>query len=308
MSWFKKKEEYTVLRPKPLTKKVEIPEGMWTRCDECQTILYNKDLEANLKVCTKCGFHFKLKPEERLRIILDEGSYQAEDTNLRSIDPLKFPGYQKKLDALKAQGKTEEIYCGVGTIDGIPVSIVVMDFSFIGGSMGSVVGEKVTRAIERGIENRLPVVIFSQTGGARMHEGILSLMQMAKTSCALKELHKARIPYISVLTDPSTAGVMASYASLGDVIIAEPKAYIGFAGARVIEQTIHQPLPPGFQRSEFLLKHGILDMVVDRRELKKTLSSIIGMLAQQNCSVPERHLNVTAPTESEDTEFQVEDD
>jgi len=283
MSWFKKKEEYTVLRPKQVAKKVEIPEGLWTRCDECQTIIYNKDLESSLNVCSKCGFHFKINPEDRIRYTLDEGSFHAEDQELRSMDPLKFPNYQKKLDNLYQQNLEYEVLSGVGKINSIPVSIAVMDFRFIGGSMGSLVGEKVTLAIERGIERKIPVIVFSQTGGARMHEGILSLMQMAKTSCAIKELHKQGIPYISVLTDPSTAGVMASYASLGDVVLAEPKAYIGFAGARVIEQTIRQPLPPGFQRSEFLLKHGMLDKVVDRREMKNTLYLLLKMFSANTC-------------------------
>lgn len=283
MSWFRKKEEYTVLRSKTMSKKVEIPEGMWTRCEKCQTILYNKDLDNNFRVCPKCSFHFKLSPEDRVRITVDEGSFKPLDTGLISTDPLKFPGYKRKLEALKENNNTQEVISGLAKIDGIPVSLAIMDFRFIGGSMGSVVGEKITRTIERGVEGRNPVIIFSQTGGARMHEGILSLMQMAKTSCAVKELNKARIPYISVLTDPSTAGVMASYASLGDVIIAEPNAYIGFAGARVIEQTIRQPLPPGFQKSEFLIKHGMLDMVVDRRDMKNTLSKLLSMFSYNTC-------------------------
>jgi len=291
MAWFKKKEEYTTLRPKRVQKKVDVPEGMFTRCldENCQAIIYNKDLEQNLMVCPKCGYHFKLGVEQRIAMLVDEGSFTELDKSMCSTDPLEFTDtkkYKDRIQALiKTKGVRDAVVSGIAKIGGISVALGVMDFSFIGGSMGSVVGEKVTRTIERGIERKIPVVILSQSGGARMQEGILSLMQLAKTSNALAELHKARIPFISILVDPSTAGIMASYGSLGDVIIAEPKALIGFAGPRVIEQTIRQPLPPGFQRSEFLLKHGMLDMVVHRKDLKKTLAQILGLLGTKTCAI-----------------------
>lgn len=301
MAWFKKKEEYTTLRPKRVQKKVDVPEGMFTRCEDenCQSIIYNKDLEQNLMICPKCGYHFKLSVEQRIALLTDEGSFTEMDKNLRSTDPLNFTDTKKYKDRIqnlmKENGIRDAAVSGIGKINGIQSAISIMDFSFIGGSMGSVVGEKVTRTIERGIERRIPVVVVSQTGGARMQEGILSLMQMAKTSCALAELHKERIPFISILVDPTTAGVMASYASLGDVILAEPKALIGFAGPRVIEQTIRQPLPPGFQKSEFLLKHGMLDMVVHRKDLKNTVGHILDMLSWKTCAQSKTPVQVHAP-------------
>ena len=289
MAWFKKKEEYTTLRPKRVQKKVDIPEGMWTRCDDCQAIVYNKDLEQNMKVCPKCGFHFRISVEERLVYTVDDGSFVELDKTMRSTDPLNFVDTKKYKDRIETlieqKGIRDAVICGIAKIEKMPVSIALMDFSFIGGSMGSVVGEKITRTIERGIERHIPVVIVSQSGGARMQEGILSLMQLAKVNAALAELHMARIPFISILTDPSTAGVMASYASLGDVILAEPKAYVGFAGKRVIEQTIRQPLPPGFQTSEFMLQHGMLDMVVTRVELKPACARILRLLGYKTCSL-----------------------
>jgi acetyl-CoA carboxylase carboxyl transferase subunit beta len=281
MAWFKK-PEYTTLSTPKLQKRVQIPDGMWTKCEECAVILDNKQLEANLKVCPKCGYHFRISSQERIFYTLDEGSFNELDKDIQSADPLEFTDskrYKDRIrDSVKKLGMNDALVCGEGKINGIAVSIGIMEFGFIGGSMGSVVGEKVTRTIERGLETKTPVVIISTTGGARMQEGILSLMQMAKTSAALAKLSQARIPYISVLTNPTTAGVMASYASLGDVVIAEPKALIGFAGPRVIEQTIRQQLPPGFQRSEFLLEHGFIDIIVDRRELKNTIAQVITLL------------------------------
>lgn len=286
MPWFKKKDEYTTLRPKRVLKKVDIPEGMWIRCEDCQDIIYIKDLEQNFKICPKCRFHFKLSVEERIACTLDENSFIELDTTLKPNDPLQFPGYKKKYESLiKEKELREAVISGEGKIEGISVAIAIMDFRFIGGSLASVAGEKITRTIERAIEKQIPVIIISQSGGARMHEGVLSLMQLAKTSAALAELHKNRILFISVLVDPTTAGVMASYASLGDVILAEPKALIGFAGPRVIEQTIRQPLPPEFQKSEFLLKHGMLDMVVDRSNMKETLARILRLLSVNKSSI-----------------------
>ena len=281
MAWFKK-PEYTTLSTPKSQKRVQIPDGMWTKCEECAVILDNKQLEANLKVCPKCGYHFRISSQERILYTLDEGSFVELDKNIQSADPLEFTDskrYKDRIrDSVKKLGMNDALVCGEGKINGIPVSIGIMEFGFIGGSMGSVVGEKVTRTIERGLETKTPVIIISTTGGARMQEGILSLMQMAKTSAALSKLSQAKIPYISVLTNPTTAGVMASYASLGDVVIAEPKALIGFAGPRVIEQTIRQQLPPGFQRSEFLLEHGFIDIIIDRRELKSIIAKVITLL------------------------------
>ncbi|MDI6783219.1 MAG: acetyl-CoA carboxylase, carboxyltransferase subunit beta [bacterium] len=281
MAWFKK-PEYTTLSTPKTQKRVQIPDGFWTKCEDCAVILDNKQLEANLKVCPKCGYHFRISSQERILYTLDADSFIELDSHIQSADPLEFTDskrYKDRIrDSVKKLGMNDALVCGEGKINSIPVSIGIMEFGFIGGSMGSVVGEKVTRTIEHGLETNTPVIIISTTGGARMQEGILSLMQMAKTSAALAKLSQARIPYISVLTNPTTAGVMASYASLGDVVIAEPKALIGFAGPRVIEQTIRQQLPPGFQRSEFLLEHGFIDVIVDRRELKNTIAQVITLL------------------------------
>ncbi|MCX7918533.1 MAG: acetyl-CoA carboxylase, carboxyltransferase subunit beta [bacterium] len=291
MAWFKK-PEYTTLSVPKEKKRVQIPDGLWTKCEECSAILDNKQLEANLKVCPKCGYHFRISAKERIAYTLDTGSFVEFDAQIQSADPLEFTDskrYPARIaESVKKLGINEAIICGEGKINGIPVAIGIMEFGFIGGSMGSVVGEKVTRTIERGLATNMPVVIISTTGGARMQEGILSLMQMAKTSAALSKLAQARIPYISVLTNPTTAGVMASYASLGDVVIAEPKALIGFAGPRVIEQTIRQQLPPGFQRSEFLLEHGFIDIIVDRRELKNTIAQVITLLTNNQSRNPFR--------------------
>ena len=274
MAWFKKQR-------KPIEAPAEgsrVPEGLWVKCPSCGQIIYNKDLATSLSVCTKCAHHFRLSAAERLRTLFD-GAWEEHDSGLVSTDPLRFSDtkpYQQRLDAsISATGMKDAVITASGAINGIETAIAAMEYGFIGGSMGVVVGEKVTRAIERAIAARLPVVIVSCSGGARMMEGALSLMQMAKISAALARLDRARLPYISILTDPTTGGVTASFAMLGDVNVAEPRALIGFAGPRVIEQTIRQKLPEGFQRSEFLLDHGMLDMVVDRRELKDVVTRVL---------------------------------
>jgi acetyl-CoA carboxylase carboxyl transferase subunit beta len=275
VAWFKK-----VRKPiEPQAKKESrVPEGLWVKCPSCAEIIYNKDLAATISVCPKCAHHFRLGAAERLRMLFD-GAWEEFDAGLQSTDPLQFVDtkpYRTRLDAtMAATGMKDAVICAIGKIEGIETSVAAMEYTFIGGSMGVVVGEKITRAIERAIERRLPVVIVSSSGGARMMEGALSLMQMAKISAALARLDRARLPYVSVLTDPTTGGVTASFAMLGDVNIAEPKALIGFAGPRVIEQTIRQKLPEGFQRSEFLLEHGMLDGVVDRRELKAAVARVL---------------------------------
>jgi acetyl-CoA carboxylase carboxyl transferase subunit beta len=275
MAWFKKVRK--PIEP-PTDKASRVPEGLWVKCPGCGEIIYNKDLVAALNVCAKCGHHMRIGAAERLRMLFD-GAWQEYDAGLKSIDPLQFTDtkpYRERLEStIAATGLNDAVICATGRIDGIETSVAAMEYGFIGGSMGVVVGEKITRAIERAIERRLPVVIVSCSGGARMMEGALSLMQMAKISAALARLGRAQLPYVSVLTDPTTGGVTASFAMLGDINIAEPKALIGFAGPRVIEQTIRQKLPEGFQRSEFLLEHGMLDLVVDRRELKAAIARVL---------------------------------
>ncbi len=260
----------------------KVPEGLWVKCDSCRQILYNKELARNFKICPKCGFHFRLSAPERLRMLFDDEEYVELDANLRSSDPLKFRDSKKYRDRLRdaedSVGPSDAIVVGSGTLDGISVIIGAMEFFFMAGSMGSVVGEKLARAAERALAERRPLIVVSTSGGARMQEGILSLMQMGKISAALARLAEARIPYISVMTDPTTGGVTASYAMLGDLNIAEPNALIGFAGPRVIEQTIRQTLPEGFQRSEFLLEHGMLDLIVSRSEMKATLARCLRLL------------------------------
>jgi acetyl-CoA carboxylase carboxyl transferase subunit beta len=274
MAWFKKVRKPIEAPP----DKSRVPEGLWVKCPSCGQIIYNKDLAASLSVCTKCSHHFRLTAAERLRTLFD-GDWQEHDSGLRSTDPLNFTdtkAYRARLDASMAStGLSDAIITATGRIGGIDCVVAAMEYGFIGGSMGVVVGEKITRAIERAIAGRLPVIIVSCSGGARMMEGALSLMQMAKISAALARLDRARLPYISILTDPTTGGVTASFAMLGDVNIAEPKALIGFAGPRVIEQTIQQQLPDGFQRSEFLVEHGMLDLVIDRRELKDAVTRVL---------------------------------
>ncbi|MEW5994672.1 MAG: acetyl-CoA carboxylase, carboxyltransferase subunit beta [Candidatus Zixiibacteriota bacterium] len=256
-----------------------MPEGLWTKCPDCGEIVYTKKMEELLWVCPNCRYHFRIPVHKYIRILLDDGLLEEYDAGLTSKDPLKFRDSKKYPDRIKqAQQKTganDAVTAGMARIDGIEVSFAIMNFEFIGGSMGSVVGEKVARAIERSIQREAPLVIVSCSGGARMQEGILSLMQMAKTSALLAILDDKKIPYISILTNPTTAGVMASYASLGDVIIAEPKALLGFAGPRVIKQTIGQDLPEGFQLSEFFLEKGFLDRVVERGELRKTVVKLL---------------------------------
>ncbi|WP_055108815.1 acetyl-CoA carboxylase, carboxyltransferase subunit beta [Paenibacillus ihumii] len=258
--------------------KREIPEGLMNKCGKCGSIQYSKELEKNLKVCPSCGYHMRLNALDRIRITLDEGSFVEYDADLISVDPLEFPGYATKLEqqTLKS-GLREAVVTGQGTIGGLPAVVAVMSFDFFTGSMGSVVGEKITRAIEAATRQRLPLIIFSTSGGARMQESILSLMQMAKTSAALARLNEQGGLYISVITDPTTGGVSASFAMLGDIIIAEPGAVFGFAGRIVIEQTIRQKLPDDFQTAEFNLQHGQLDMVVHRKEIKTTLGKLLDL-------------------------------
>ena len=276
MPWFKKTK-------KPITtpakdKASRVPEGLWVKCPDCGQILYNKDLVTNLNVCTKCAHHFRIGAVDRLRMLFD-GEWTEYDKSLVSTDPLQFVDTKPYKTRLKqsadATGLKDALIVGHGTIDGLPTIVAAFEYGFIGGSMGVVVGEKITRAVERAIDLRVPVVIVSCSGGARMMEGARSLMQMAKICGALARLDRARLPYISVLTDPTTGGVTASFAMLGDLNIAEPKALIGFAGPRVIEQTIRQKLPEGFQRSEFLLDKGMIDLVVDRREMKAVIANAL---------------------------------
>lgn len=271
---FTKRRKYATI-PSEQAKK-DIPEGIMTKCKQCGTIIYTKELLNNLKVCAKCGYHFPLTAYERLAMILDDGRFIELDKGMSSKDPLSFPDYLPKLEKdMEKTGLKEAVVTAEGSIDGIPVVIGVMDSNFRMGSMGSVVGEKITRAIERAREKKTPFILFSASGGARMQEGILSLMQMAKTSAALAQFHREKGLFISVLTNPTTGGVSASFASLGDYNIAEPQALIGFAGRRIIEQTIRQELPADFQTAEFLLKHGQLDKVVERKQLKETLAYIL---------------------------------
>jgi len=256
-----------------------IPEGLWTKCSSCEEIIYNKELEDNFKVCPKCGYYFRLSAQERIFMLLEPNSFREYDKNIVSTDPLSFvanQGYIQKITENQKKTKLREAaLTGEGLIGTHRVIIGILDFEFLGGSMGSVVGEKITRAIEKAIKKKLPLIIVSASGGARMQEGILSLMQMGKTAAALAKFIHSKHPYISVLTDPTTGGVSASFAFLGNIIISEPKALIGFAGPRVIEQTIRQPLPEGFQQAEFLLTHGMLDLIVERKDLKKTLIRIL---------------------------------
>jgi acetyl-CoA carboxylase carboxyl transferase subunit beta len=277
--WFKKDKVPKEPRERRPSK---VPEGLWVKCESCQQILYNKELARNFKICPKCGYHFRLSAPERLRMLFDDEKYVELEGELRSADPLRFRDSKRYRERLKhyeeSVGTSDAIVIGSGTMGGIPVIIGAMEFFFLGGSMGSVVGEKVTRAAERCLRERRPLVIVSTSGGARMQEGILSLMQMAKICAALARLSEAAIPYLSVMADPTTGGVTASYAMLGDLNIAEPNALIGFAGPRVIEQTIRQTLPEGFQRSEFLLEHGMLDFIVDRLEMKETLVRCLKLL------------------------------
>ena len=258
------------------TKAADMMIGKWVKCDSCKDIIYKEELHKNLSVCPNCGKHFRLSSRRRIKQIADEGTFEEIGADIITKDPLQFEGYLKKVESLKEKTKIEEaVKCGICEINGEKTVLAVMDGNFLMGSMGSCVGERITLAIETSIEKKLPLVIFCVSGGARMQEGIISLMQMAKTSAALAKHNEAGLLYISVLTDPTTGGVTASFASLGDIILAEPDALIGFAGPRVIEQTIKQKLPAGFQKSEFLLEHGFIDKIVDRKDMKNTIADLI---------------------------------
>ena len=277
MAWFKKTRK--PIASSTAEKPSRVPEGLWVKCPGCSQLIYNKDLEASLNVCPKCAHHFRISATERLKALFDDGCYKEHFANLVSNDPLQFTDtrpYRERLKTtIEATGLKDSVIVATGMLEGIQLVVAAMEYAFIGGSMGVVAGEKITRAIEMAHDRGQPVIVISCSGGARMMEGALSLMQMAKVSSALARLDRARLPYISVLTDPTTGGVTASFAMLGDLNIAEPKALIGFAGPRVIEQTIRQKLPEGFQRSEFLVEHGMLDIVVDRRELKDVVVRIL---------------------------------
>jgi acetyl-CoA carboxylase carboxyl transferase subunit beta len=278
MTWFKKgEEEKEEKREEPKASDL-----LWVKCNSCNEIIYRKVIEQNLQVCPKCNYHFQIPARRRIECIADPGTFIEYDAGLASADPLEFKDSKRYPSRVKESqdktGQKDAVVCGETSIKGQPAMIGIFEFNFMGGSLGSVVGEKITRLIERAIEKRIGVIIFCASGGARMQEGILSLMQMAKTSAALAKLHEARIPYISVLTDPTTGGVSASIAMLGDIIIAEPKAMIGFAGPRVIKDTIRAELPEGFQRAEYLFEHGMVDLIVERRDLQRTLASLLGML------------------------------
>jgi len=277
MAWFKRSKK-SIDQPTPPDERRVRTEGLWTKCVNCRAIVWKKDLESNLRVCPKCQHHFRLRARQRIEMLLD-GHWVEHDAHLSSNDPLQFVDTRPYADRLKEArrklGMADALLTAEGLLNGRPVICCSMEFNFIGGSMGAVVGEKVTRAVERAMEHRLPLVVVSCSGGARMMEGTLSLMQLAKVSAALARLDEVRLPYISVLTDPTTGGVTASYAMLGDLNIAEPGALIGFAGPRVIEQTMRQKLPEGFQRSEFLLEHGFLDAIVHRKDLKGYISNAL---------------------------------
>jgi acetyl-CoA carboxylase carboxyl transferase subunit beta len=263
-------------------KRIKTPEGMWIKCGACLEIIYKPEVERNLNVCPKCNYHFRIPALERIRSVVDDGTFQEFGEDFESVDMLVFTDTKKYTDRLKEAkkktGRKEAVITGIAKINGIGVVLGVLDFEFLGGSMGCVVGEKVAMACEQALELRCPLIIFSASGGARMQEGTLSLMQMAKTSAALARLSEAKLPFISVMTDPTTGGVAASFSMLGDIIISEPGALIGFAGPRVIEQTIKQKLPAGFQRAEFLLEHGMVDMIVERTKLKPSLTQILRFL------------------------------
>jgi acetyl-CoA carboxylase carboxyl transferase subunit beta len=286
MAWFKRQ---TGELDASGEKKIRT-EGLWVKCESCRQIIWKKDLEENLNVCPKCGKHFRIDARTRLSQLFDNGEYESFSDNLSSTDPLKFVDlkpYSERLNrAQQDTGLTDAVINARGTLNGRPVVISAMEYSFIGGSMGSVVGEVITRAVEESLTRKHPLIIISASGGARMMEGVLSLMQLAKISAALARLDEAKVPYISVLTDPTTGGVTASFAMLGDLNIAEPGALIGFAGPRVIEQTIRQKLPPGFQRSEFLLEHGMLDAIVHRKELKSYISRAFDFMTSATVAQP----------------------
>jgi acetyl-CoA carboxylase carboxyl transferase subunit beta len=279
MAWFTRKKE-NISRE---SKKSDLPDGLWKKCEDCGEIIHNKQLEVNLWCCPKCNFHFRIGSKDYVSVLIDEGTFKELDKKMKSTDPLKFADTKKYSDritaTIKKTGLNDAVRTGVGKVEGKKIAFACMDFGFIGGSMGSVVGEKISRAIDVAYEEKIPMVLISQSGGARMMEGAYSLMQMAKTSARLARLADAKIPYISILADPTTGGVTASFAMLGDVIIAEPKALIGFAGPRVIKQTIGRDLPEGFQRSEFLLENGFVDFIVNRKQMKEKVSQLIDYLS-----------------------------
>jgi len=257
-------------------KKKDMPEGLWTKCPSCAESLFEQALVKNLRVCTSCGYHFTISSGERIASLVDEGTFEEMDLQIDSVDALGFKGYVDNVKAYQAKtGLKEAVVTGRASIEGIPVLLAIMDFRFLGASMGSVVCEKITRAIDAATAERKPVIVFSASGGARMHEGILSLMQMAKTSGALARHSQASLPYISVLTHPTTGGVTASFATLGDIIIAEPKCMIGFAGPRVVKETTHADLPPGFQTAEFMMQHGLVDLIIERKDMRTKLAGIL---------------------------------
>ncbi len=276
MAWFKKSKEIKT------DKKVKIPEGLWVKCESCREIIYKREIEKNLQICPKCNYHFRISARERLGLLVDEGSFVEMDAGLTSNDPLAFRDkvlYREKLDENKRKtGLGDAAISGEATVEGLPVILVIMDFAFVGGSMGSVVGEKIVRAAEAALEAGKPLITVASSGGARMQEGIFSLMQMARVSAAVGRLKDNGALYISILADPTFGGVTASFAMLGDIILAEPKSLVGFAGRGVIEQTIKQQLPEDFQRAEFLLEHGFIDKIVDRKDIKKTVAKVIELL------------------------------
>jgi len=278
MAWFKRSKENI----SPDSQKKDLPDGLWEKCSNCGEIIHKKQLENNLWTCTKCSFHFRIGSQEYIEILLDKGSFKEMDKKMRSGDPLEFEDTKKYKDriheTIKKLGLNDAVRTGTGKLNGMDVALGCMDFKFIGGSMGSVVGEKISRLIDRAFKNKIPLIIISASGGARMMEGAFSLMQMAKTSSRLARLADAHIPYISVLTDPTTGGTTASYAMLGDVHIAEPQALIGFAGPRVIKQTIGKDLPKGFQKSEFLVEQGFVDVISPRKELKNNIFNILTLM------------------------------
>ena len=281
MAWFwKKKDEDDGSRP----RKVQIAEGLWVKCDSCKEIVYRAEVERAGRICPRCRYPFRVSARERVGLLIDDGTFEERDARLTSRDPLDFKDTKRYTDrvkaAKKATGMEEAVLTGTGRLGGYPVVVAVFEFAFMGGSMASAVGEKITRAIELALERRHPLLIVTASGGARMQESILSLMQMAKTSAALGRLAEERVPYFVLLADPTTGGVTASFAMLGDLILAEPKALIGFAGPRVIQETIRQPLPEGFQRAEFLLEHGMVDRVVERKDLRDLLRSLLAFFAE----------------------------
>jgi len=302
MAWFKKTRK--PIASATAEKPSRVPEGLWVKCPGCAQLIYKNDLEQNLSVCPKCAHHFRITSAERLRALFDDGKYTEHFTELTSTDPLHFTDtkpYRERLQkTILATGMKDACVVATGRMDGLEVVIAAMEYQFIGGSMGVVVGEKITRAIEMAVERRQPAMVISCSGGARMMEGALSLMQMAKVSAALARLDRARLPFISVLTDPTTGGVTASFAMLGDLNIAEPRALIGFAGPRVIEQTIRQKLPEGFQRSEFLVEHGMLDLIVDRRDMKATLSRALRFMRAEPARTELQPVPVGAGTAAAD--------